>query len=82
MSKYITSIEKRKPGCIIEQHFTKPGHAINDYSVLGIVKLENPPRGPTGRLREFEGYWMIELNMLEHPMGQMGSMLTKEYLKN
>ena len=81
MSKYITSIEKRKPGCKIEQHFTKPGHAINDYSVLGIVKLENPPRDPTGRLREFEGYWMIELNMLEHPMGQMGSMLTKEYLK-
>ena len=49
----------------VEQHFTRPGHTINDYSVLGIVKLENPPRDPTGRLREFEGYWMIKLNTLE-----------------
>ena len=62
VSNYITSIKKRKPGCKIEQHFTRPGHTINDYSVLGIVKLENPPRDPTGRLREFEGYWMIKLN--------------------
>ena len=40
-------------------------------SVLGIVKLENPPRDPTGRLREFEGYWMIKLNTLE-PFGLNG----------
>ena len=65
VSNYITSIEKRKPGCKIEQHFTRPGHTINDYLVLGIVKLENPPRDPTGRLREFEGYCVIKLNMLE-----------------
>ena len=71
VSNYITSIEKRKPSCKIEQHFTKPGHTINDYSVLGIVKLENPPRDPTGRLREFEGYWMIKLNTLE-PFGLNG----------
>ena len=68
VSNYITSKEKRKPSCKIEQHFTRPGHTINDYSVLGIVKLENPPRDPTGRLREFEGYWMIKLNALE-PFG-------------
>ena len=66
-----TSIEKRKPGCKIEQHFTGQGHTINDYSVLGIVKLENPPRDPTGRLREFEGYWMIKLNIIE-PYGLNG----------
>ena len=71
VSNYITSIEKRKPSCKIEQHFTRPGHTINDYSVLGIVKLENPPRDPTGRLREFEGYWMIKLNTLE-PFGLNG----------
>ena len=71
VSNYITSIEKRKPGCKIEQHFIRPGQTINDYSVLGIVKLENPPRDPTGRLREFEGYWMIKLNTLE-PYGLNG----------
>ena len=71
VSNYITSIEKRKPSCKIEQHFTRPGHTINDYSVLGIVKLENPPRDPTGWLREFEGYWMIKLNTLE-PFGLNG----------
>ena len=71
VSNYITGIEKRKPSCKIEQHFTRPGHTINDYSVLGIVKLENPPRDPTGRLREFEGYWMIKLNTLE-PFGLNG----------
>ena len=64
VSNYITSIEKRKPSRKIEQHFTR--HTINHYSVLGIVKLENPPRDPTGRLREFEGYWMIKLDTLEH----------------
>ena len=42
---------EKKPGCKIEQHFTRPEHTINDYSVLGIVKLENPPRGPTDKLR-------------------------------
>ena len=71
VSNYITSIEKRKPSCKIEQHFTRPGHTINDYSVLRIVKLDNPPRDPTGRLREFGGYWMIKLNMLE-PFGLSG----------
>ena len=49
------SIEKRKPGCKIEQHFTRPGHTINDYSVLGYVQLENPPRDPPDRLKGFEG---------------------------
>ena len=70
VSNYITSIEKRRPGCKIEQHFTRPGHTINDYSALGIVKLGNR-RDPTGRLRECEGYWMIKLNTLE-PYGLNG----------
>ena len=41
------------------------GHSIQDFAVLGIAKLENPPPDPIERLREFEGYWMVKLNMLE-----------------
>ena len=41
------------------------GHSIQDFAVLGIVKLKNPPPDPIERLREFEGYWMVKLNTLE-----------------
>ena len=71
VSNYTTSIEKRKPSCKIEQHFTRPGYTINDYSVLGIVELENPPRDPRDKLRESEGHLMIKLNTLE-PYGLNG----------
>ena len=71
VSNYITSIEKKSPGCNIEKHFLKADHSISDFSVLGIVKLENPPPDPIDRLREFEGYWMIKLNTLE-PYGLNG----------
>ena len=62
---YISSIERKSPGCKIEQHFLQLGHSIQDYAVLGIVKLENPPPDPTECLRGFEGYWMLKLNTLE-----------------
>ena len=39
------------------------------------MKLENPPPDPIDRLREFEGYWMIKLSILE-PYGLNG---TSEY---
>ena len=65
VSNYITSIEKKSPGCNIEKHFLKVDHSIADFSVLGIVKLENSPSDPIDKLREFEGYWMIKLNTLE-----------------
>ena len=41
------------------------GHSIEDFLVLGIVKLEYPPPDPIEHLRELEGYWMVKLNMLE-----------------
>ena len=71
VSNYITGIEKKSPGCNIENHFLKADYSIADFSVLGIVKLENPPPDPIDRLREFEGYWMIKLNTLE-PYGLNG----------
>ena len=65
VSNYISSIERKSPGCKIEQHFLQQGHSIQDFAVLGIVKLENSPPDPIERLREFEGYWMVKLNTLE-----------------
>ena len=71
VSNYITSIEKKSPGSNIEKHFLKADHLISDFSVLGIVKLENPLPDPIDKLREFEGYWMIKLNTPE-PYGLHG----------
>ena len=71
ISNYITSIENKSPGCRIEMHFLKPEHSVQDFTITGIVQLVNPPREPIGRLREFEGYWMIKLQTLE-PYGMNG----------
>ena len=38
---------------------------MQDFVVLGIVKQENPPPDSIECLQEFEGYWMVKLNMLE-----------------
>ena len=43
-------------------------HSLEDFSIMEIVKLENPPRNPKAldlHLREFEGYWQVRLNTLE-----------------
>ena len=68
ISNYMTSIENKSPGCRIEMHFLKPEQ---DFTITGIVQLVNPSRDPIGRLREFEGYWMIKLQTLE-PYGMNG----------
>ena len=52
-------------------HFLKPEHSVQDFTITGIVQLVNPLRDPVGRLREFEGYWMIKLQTLE-PYGMNG----------
>ena len=76
ISNYITNIENKSPGCKIdkiEMYFLKLEHSISiqDLSITGIVQLLNLPRDPIGRLREFEGYWMIKLQTLE-PYGMHG----------
>ena len=52
-------------------HFLKPEHSVQDFSITGIGQLVNPPRDTIGRLKEFEGYWMIKLQTLE-PFGMNG----------
>ena len=60
ISNYITQIEKKTEGsCTNEHFFQMEEHSSEDFSIMGIVKLENPPRNPKAlelRLREFEGY--------------------------
>ena len=56
------------------------GHSVNDFRIMGIVQLENPPRSKADlkkRLIEFEGYWQIKLQTIE-PYG-MNTIL--EYLE-
>ena len=43
------------------------GHSVNDFRIMGIVQLENPPRSKADlkkRLIEFEGYWQIKLQTI------------------
>ena len=69
ISNYITQIEKKTEACCTNKHvFQMEEHSLEDFSIMGIVKLENPPRNPEAldlRLREFEGYWQVMLNTLE-----------------
>ena len=69
ISNYITQIEKKIEACCTNKHFFQTEeHSLEDFSIKGIVKLENPPRNPKAldlRLREFEGFWQVRLNTLE-----------------
>ena len=66
---YISRILKRKQTCGIVKHFMETGgHSVNDFRIMGIVQLENPPRSKADlkkRLIEFEGYWQIKLQTIE-----------------
>ena len=69
VSNYISHIFKRKQTCGIVKHFMETsGHSVNDFRIMGIVQLENPPRSKAdlkNRLIEFEGYWQIKLQTIE-----------------
>ena len=81
VSNYISHILKRKQTCGIVKHFMETGgHSVNDFRIMDIVQLENPPRSKADlkkRLIEFEGYWQIKLQTME-PYG-MNTVL--EYLE-
>ena len=81
VSNYISHIFKRKRTCGIVKHFMETGgHSVNDFRIMAIVQLENPPRSKADlkkRLIEFEGYWQIKLQTIE-PYG-MNTIL--EYLE-
>ena len=66
LGNYKSNISKKKQGkCCIEHHFISlPNHSFNDFQVQVIVKLETETSNKKvafKRLRQFEGYWQIEL---------------------
>ena len=47
ISNYITQIEKKTEAYCMNNHFFQmEEHSSEDFSIMGIVKLENPPRNP------------------------------------
>ena len=69
ISNYISHIIQQKPTCGIVKHFLyTEGHSVEDFRIMGIVRLEKPPKSPKDlnkMLKEFEGYWKIKLQTLE-----------------
>ena len=72
VSDYITHMYKEKDTCEIVEHFLKlEDHSLWDFSIMGIVQVENSPKNREKlkqRLREFEGYWQVNLNTIK-PFG-------------
>ena len=72
VSEYITHMYKEKDTCETVEHFRKlEDHSLWDFSIMRIVQIENPPRNREKlkqRLREFEGYWQVNLNTIK-PFG-------------
>ena len=60
ISNYISHIIQQKPTCGIVKHFLyTEGHSAEDFRIMGIVRLEKPPKSPKDlkkTLKEFEGY--------------------------
>ena len=69
VSDYITHMYKEKDTCEIVEHFLKlEDHSLWDFSIMGIVQIEKPPKNREKlkqRLREFEGYWQVNLNTIK-----------------
>ena len=69
VSDYITHMYKEMDTCEIVEHFFKlEDHSLWDFSIMGIVKTENPPRNREKlkqRLRESEGFWQVNLNTIK-----------------
>ena len=65
MANYRSSIKNKKISCNIDKHFVENlDHSLNDFDSQIICQIENVPRNQkqlTTRLKQFEGYWQIQL---------------------
>ena len=68
MANYRSSIKNKKISCNIDKHFVENlDHSLNDFDSQIICQIENVPRNQkqlTTRLKQFEGYWQIQLSTL------------------
>ena len=58
----------------------KEGHSVWDFEIMGIIQLENPPKGKEAikaKLKESEAYWPLRLKTIE----PFGMNLICEYLE-
>ena len=85
ISNYISHICNHEPTCSTVKHFYEtPDHSVQDFRIMGIVQLENPPKTPKAlkaRLIESEGYWQVKLQTLE-PYGLNSINEFQEQMKN
>ena len=76
ISNYFSHIKKGTHDCEISTHFIEhhgdtwiSDYGRNsDFEIKAIAQLENPPRRKKEleeRLRDFEGYWQLELNTIQ-----------------
>ena len=69
LANYWSHIKHKHRFCRISQHFIdKEDHSIAHFSFCLIAQVQNKPKQKATlmkRLREFEGYWQIELGTLE-----------------
>ena len=67
-SNYISHIHKKKPTCGIFKHsLLKEVHSVWDFEIMGIIQLENPPKGKEAikaKLKESEAYWQLRLKTI------------------
>ena len=66
--KSVTTNKKRGKCGIEHQFVSLLDHSLNDFKVQTIVQLENTSinrKAAFKRLREFEGYWQVELCTIE-----------------
>ena len=65
VSDYIMHMYKKNYTCEIVEHFLKEeDHSLWDFSIMGIVQTENPPKNREKLmqgLREFGGHWEVNL---------------------
>ena len=68
ISNYLSHIQSKYNEGAIAAHFFEGNCNINDFRIMGIAQLRNPPTRKEEvqtKLEELEGYWRVRLNALK-----------------
>ena len=93
ISNYFSHIKSGTHDCKISCHFIDchqdtwiSDYRINtDFQLRGIAQLQNPPRNKKDleqRLRDFEGYWQVELGTVQPHGLNFRNELNESFFKN